>query len=270
MNNSVKLTPKDRMEIARFRDRPCFDDYVRDLFTDYFEMHGDRYYGEDSAISGGIARFIGRPVTVIGNVKGKNTNDNISRNFGMAHPEGYRKSLRLMRQAEKFDRPIICLVDTAGAFCGVGAEERGQGEAIAVNLKEMMSLEVPVVSVITGQGGSGGALALAVANEVFMLENAIYSVISPRGFASILWKDPSREKEAADIMRITAQELFDFGIIEKIIEEPQGGAHNDVAMTVNGIREALKETLDRLSCMDRKELRDQRYKKYRCIGVFGE
>ncbi|MDR3645142.1 MAG: carboxyltransferase subunit alpha, partial [Clostridia bacterium] len=197
----------DRIEIIRNKDRPTVRDYIPMIFEEYFELHGDRYFADDGAITGGIAFFRGRPVTVIGMVKGKSLEENKKSNFAMPHPEGYRKALRLMKQAEKFNRPVICLIDTPGAYAGIAAEERGQGEAIAKNIFELTRLKTPVISIITGEGGSGGALALAVCDELAMLENAVYSVISPRGFASILWKDGSREKEAAELLKMTAADL---------------------------------------------------------------
>ncbi len=210
-----KLTAWQRVELSRRKDRPVGSDYIDALFTDFVEFHGDRYFADDKAIIGGVARFHGMPVTVIAQAKGRNTKENIERNFGMPEPEGYRKALRLMKQAEKFARPVICLVDTPGAFCGLEAEERGQGEAIARNIYEMSGLKVPVVSIIIGEGGSGGALAMATADEVWMLENSIYSILSPEGFASILWKDSSKAKEAAEVMKLTAENLKAQGIVEK-------------------------------------------------------
>ena len=246
-------------------ERPNIDDIVKDIFTDFIELHGDRLYGEDHAMCAGIARLNGTPVTVIGQRKGHTTEQNIEANFGMAHPEGYRKALRLAKQAEKFHRPIICFVDTAGAFCGVGAEERGQGEAIARNLYEFMGLKVPVISVVTGEGGSGGALGSAVANEVYMMQNAIYSVISPRGCASILWKDASRELDAAQALHITAEDLLQFDMIEGIIKE---GITQSAYF--KNIKTTLTSALKRLSAMSDQELQNQRYEKFRKIGVFYE
>ena len=245
--------------------RPNIDDIVKEIFTDFIELHGDRLYGEDHAMCAGIARLNGTPVTVIGQRKGHTTEQNIEANFGMAHPEGYRKALRLAKQAEKFHRPIICFVDTAGAFCGVGAEERGQGEAIARNLYEFMGLKVPVISVVTGEGGSGGALGLAVANEVYMMQNAIYSVISPRGCASILWKDASRELDAAQALHITAEDLLQFDMIEGIIKE---GITQSAYF--KNIKTTLTAALKRLSALSEQELQNQRYEKFRKIGVFYE
>ncbi len=263
-------TPYDRMMIARNVARPNFYSYVRAIFDSFIELHGDRYFGDDSAIAGGVARLGGRSVTVIGTVKGNSTGENIKRNFGMPNPEGYRKALRLMRQAEKFGRPIICIVDTPGAYPGVGAEERGQGEAIAKNLLGMMSLKTPVVSVITGEGGSGGALALAVANKVYMLENAVYSVISANGFASILWKDGKREKEAAGIMRMTAQDLLGFGIIDQIIPEQEGGAHISPEITFAALKAAFISDIDALCTLTGDEVYAQKYDRFRAFGVFSE
>ena len=216
-----KLTAWQRVELSRRKDRPVGSDYIDALFTDFVEFHGDRYFADDKAIIGGVARFHGMPVTVIAQAKGRNTKENIERNFGMPEPEGYRKALRLMKQAEKFARPVICLVDTPGAFCGLEAEERGQGEAIARNIYEMSGLKVPVVSIIIGEGGSGGALAMATADEVWMLENSIYSILSPEGFASILWKDSSKAKEAAEVMKLTAENLKAQGIVERVFAEPE-------------------------------------------------
>ena len=246
-------------------ERPNIDDIVKEIFTDFIELHGDRLYGEDHAMCAGIARLNGTPVTVIGQRKGHTTEQNIEANFGMAHPEGYRKALRLAKQAEKFHRPIICFVDTAGAFCGVGAEERGQGEAIARNLYEFMGLKVPVLSVVTGEGGSGGALGIAVDNEVYMMQNAIYSVISPRGCASILWKDASRELDAAQALHITAEDLLQFDMIEGIIKE---GITQSAYF--KNIKTTLTAALKRLSAISEQELQNQRYEKFRKIGVFYE
>ncbi len=255
-----------KMELARHRERPTIRDYIPLIFDEYIELHGDRQYADDHAITGGLALFEGRPVTVIGHVKGKNTKENIDANFGMAHPEGYRKALRLMKQAEKFGRPVLCFVDTSGAYCGIGAEERGQGEAIARNLMEMMALPVPVVTVVTGEGGSGGALGLAVANRVYMLENAVYSVISPKGFASILWKDAAREAEAADMLKMTAQDLLGFGVIDDIIPEPDEGAHKNLRLTAQSVKLTIAGALEELT--GRHDLAALRYQKYRAMGQY--
>lgn len=263
-------TPYEKMMIAKNVHRPNFYGFVNALFDDFTELHGDRLYADDSAIAGGIARFGGMPVTVIGTVKGNSTNDNIQHNFGMPNPEGYRKALRLMRQAEKFSRPVICLIDTPGAYPGIGAEERGQGEAIAKNLLSMMSLKTPAISVITGEGGSGGALALAVANRVYMLENAVYSVISANGFATILWKDAKREAEAAKIMKMTAADLLEFGVIDKIIKEHADGAHISPDITFEHLKKELSNDLNELSRMTGDEVFTQRFNKFRAFGAFEE
>lgn len=252
---------KEKLQIIHDPKRPTIDDYVNTIFDDFIELHGDRGYADDNAICAGIATFGGMPVTVIGHRKGKTTQENIDANFGMPHPEGYRKALRLAHQAEKFSRPVICFVDTAGAFCGIGAEERGQGEAIAKCLYDFMALKTPVISIVTGEGGSGGALALAVADRVLMLENALYSVISPRGCASILWKDASREIEAAECLKITAQNLYEFGMIEGIIPENSIMKNIKKALTLV-LRELKEENID--------EMLQKRYDKFRKIGVFQE
>ena len=267
MNN---LTACERLDIIRHKNRPTVRDYIPLLFDDFFEMHGDRLYGDDGAIIGGIGYFKGTPVTVIATVKGRNLDENKASNFGMPHPEGYRKALRLVKQAEKFHRPVICLVDTAGAFCGIEAEERGQGEAIAKNLMEFSSLKTPIITVILGEGGSGGALALAVCDELAMLENALYSVISPRGCASILWKDASREREACNVLKITAEDLTKAGICDYTIEEAAGGAHNDTELTAENISEYLSAALERKLQKGLDELLNERYTKFRKIGEFSE
>ena len=218
----VKKTAWDRVILARKTDRPKALDYINSIFEDFIELHGDRNFADDKAIVGGIATFEGRPVTVIGEQKGKKAKENLERNFGMPNPEGYRKALRLMKQAEKFNRPIITFIDTPGAYPGIGAEERGQGEAIARNMYEMSKLRVPIICIVIGEGSSGGALAIAVGDKIVMLENAIYSILSPEGFASILYKDASKAKEAAEDMKATAEDLKKFGIIDKIIKEPEG------------------------------------------------
>ena len=265
-----EFTATERLGLIRHKNRPTVRDYIPLIFNNFLECHGDRHYGDDAAIMGGIASFNGIPVTVIAQVKGRNLEENKKSNFSMPHPEGYRKALRLAKQAEKFHRPVICLVDTPGAFCGIEAEKRGQGEAIAKNLMEFMTLKTPVISIVLGEGGSGGALALAVCDELAMLENALYSVISPRGCASILWKDATREMEAAELMRIRAEDLVEFGVCEKIIEEATGGAHNDMEFTAENISEYLSEALPRLCKVNEKEMLDKRYEKFRKIGVFVE
>lgn len=251
---------------ARMKGRPTSLEYIDQIFDSFIELHGDRGFKDDSAVVGGIGLIGDQAFTVIGHQKGRDVHENVKRNFGMPHPEGYRKALRLMKQAEKYNRPILCLIDTPGAFCGLGAEERGQGEAIARNLIEMAQLEVPVISVIIGEGGSGGALALGIANEVFMLEHAIYSVLSPEGFASILWKDASRAAEAATLMKITANDLLGFGIIDRIIPEA-GGESFDLTQTAQSMKTALLEALNDLSAMSADELVTHRAAKYRQMGI---
>ena len=258
-----KLTAWQRVELSRRKDRPVGSDYIDALFTDFVEFHGDRYFADDKAIIGGVARFHGMPVTVIAQAKGRNTKENIERNFGMPEPEGYRKALRLMKQAEKFARPVICLVDTPGAFCGLEAEERGQGEAIARNIYEMSGLKVPVVSIIIGEGGSGGALAMATADEVWMLENSIYSILSPEGFASILWKDSSKAKEATEVMKLTAENLKEQGIVERVFAEPETYTVQNMDSVIMQINEAIEEFLMRYGSMSEQELIRHRYERFR-------
>ena len=253
----------ERVTISRKNDRPVGQDYIRTLFSDFLEFHGDRCYGDDPAIIGGIARFAGIPVTVIAQVKGKSTKENVAHHFGMPSPEGYRKALRLMKQAEKFKRPILLFVDTPGAFCGIEAEERGQGEAIARNLFAMSSMKVPVLSVVIGEGGSGGALALAVADEVWMLENAIYSVLSPEGFASILWKDSKRASEAAAVMKLTAADLKKLGVIEAVIAEPEVYTEETMQSVVFVLQKKITEFLDTHCNFSPEELAVQRYERFR-------
>ena len=259
----MDITPWEKVKLARMPVRPTGLDYIDRIFDNFLEMHGDRLYGEDRAIVGGIAFFGNLPVTVIAQQKGRNTKENIARNFSMPHPEGYRKALRLMKQAEKFHRPIICFIDTPGAFCGLGAEERGQGEAIATNLAEMMLLKTPIISVVISEGGSGGALALGVADKVYMLEHSIYAILSPEGFASILYKDSSKAEQAAKDMKLTAQDLFQFGIIDGIIEEPQGGAHNDFDLMAQNIKTVIETELQNLLELPVQEILDNRYHKFR-------
>ncbi len=260
----------DRVTLARMIERPTSLDYINRIFDSFMELHGDRYFNDDSSVVGGIGLLNGEPVTIVAHQKGRNTQENIKRNFGMPEPDGYRKGLRLMKQADKFDRPIICLVDTPGAFCGMEAEERGQGEAIAKNLMEMFNLKVPIISIVIGEGGSGGALAFAVADSVWMLENSIYSVLTPEGFAGILWRDASKAKEAAEVMKITAQDLEKYGIIDKILKEPTGGAQKDVDKMSCTIKEALIEKIGILRKRSKEELLQQRYDKFRRMGRFVE
>lgn len=257
------LSAWDRVQIARNSDRAYTQDYINGVFDQFMKLHGDRLYRDDGAIVSGIASIEGQFVTVIGQQKGRNLKENEKRNFGMPYPEGYRKALRMMRQAEKFHRPIICFIDTPGAFCGMEAEERGQGEAIARNLYEMAGLTVPILSIVIGEGGSGGALALGVANEVWMLENATYSVLSPEGFASILWKDSKRAAEAADTMKITASELCKLGIVEHVIEEKKAVTNENCQDICEKIRQGILKFLKKYRGMKADEIVNERYERFR-------
>ena len=257
------LSPYDHVYLARKSTRPNIKDYINHLFDDFIELHGDRLAKDDGSIVGGIGLFNQQPVTIIGHLKGKTLEDNLKCNFGMSSPEGYRKAMRLMKQAEKFARPVICLVDTPGAFCGLEAEERGQGEAIARNIYEMSGLKVPVVSIIIGEGGSGGALAMATADEVWMLENSIYSILSPEGFASILWKDSSKAKEAAEVMKLTAENLKAQGIVERVFAEPETYTVQNMDSVIMQINEAIEEFLMRYGSMSEQELIRHRYERFR-------
>jgi len=265
-----RLTPWQRCQIARHPKRPYTLDYIRALMTDFIELHGDRAFGDDKAIVGGLARLDGIPLVVIGHQKGRDTKEKIARNFAMANPEGYRKALRLMRLAERFKKPVVTLVDTPGAYPGIGAEERGQAEAIARNLRVMSELRTPIIVVVTGEGGSGGALGIAVGDSILMLQYAIYSVISPEGCASILWRDPANAPDAADALGLTAETLKRLNLIDEIIPEPLGGAHRnpqEMAVTLKGY--LLKE-LSRLAQISPDELVEGRYEKFRRMGVFEE
>ena len=255
----------DRVLVARQIDRPKSSDYIENIFDDFIEFHGDRCFGDDKSIIGGIAMLKDIPVTVIGEQKGKNAKENIERNFGMPNPEGYRKALRLMKQAEKFKRPIITFIDTPGAYPGMGAEERGQGEAIARNIMEMSSLEVPIICVVIGEGSSGGALAIGVGDRIVMLENAIYSILSPEGFASILYKDSSKAKEASEKMKLTAKDLKDLGIIDEIIKEPKEGLQNNFEKVTKKLQKYLIESIKELKELGNKKRLEERYQKYRKI-----
>ena len=257
------LTSWERVQISRRKDRPVGSDYIHTLFTDFIELHGDRYFKDDKAIIGGIARFHGMPVTVIAQERGTTTKENILRNFGMPSPDGYRKALRLMKQAEKFHRPVICFVDTPGAFCGIEAEERGQGEAIARNIYEMSGLKTPVVSIVIGEGESGGALAIATADEVWMLENSIYSILSPEGFASILWKDSKRAKEAAGVMKLTANHLKSMEIVEQVIPEPDNFTSANLEEVADRLDRSLKKFICEYMKMDKDALVEKRYRRFR-------
>jgi acetyl-CoA carboxylase carboxyl transferase subunit alpha len=262
----ANLTVAHKIQIAKFPQRPTTLDYIQEIFTDYVEFHGDRLFGDDLAIVGGIAKFNGIPVTIVGHQKGKDTKDNIARNFGMPHPEGFRKALRLMQQANKFKRPIITFIDVKGAYPGAAAEERGQAEAIARNLHEMSSFGVPIICVVIGEGGSGGALALGVGNRVLMLEHSIYAVISPEGAASILYKDASKSLLAAESMKITAQDILALEVIDDIIPEPRGGAHRNMEEQSRLISTALSKHLAELQKLNELELREHRFHKFRAIG----
>jgi acetyl-CoA carboxylase carboxyl transferase subunit alpha len=264
------LTAWQRAQIARHPKRPHTLDLVNLLLDDWVELHGDRVFGDDKAIVGGLATFDGEPVVLIGHQKGRDTRENIARNFGMPHPEGYRKALRLMQLAGKFGKPIITFIDTPGAYPGLGAEERGQAEAIARNLREMAGLPTPVICVVTGEGGSGGALAIGVGNRVLMLEYAIYSVISPEGCAAILWGDAAKAPEAAELMRVTAPDLQKLGVIDAIVPEPIGGAHRNWEATAASLRAALRDQLWQLKSKSEAELIEERHEKFRRIGVFEE
>ncbi|AWB44062.1 acetyl-CoA carboxylase carboxyl transferase subunit alpha [Paenibacillus sp. CAA11] len=264
------ISPSQKMHLARHHQRPTSLDLIQLIFTDFMELHGDRLFGDDLAIVGGLAKLNGQPVTVVGQQRGKDTKDNIARFFGSPHPEGFRKALRLMKQAEKFGRPVVTFIDTKGAYPGTTAEERGQSEAIARNLLEMAALRVPIICVVIGEGGSGGALALGVGNRVLMLENAIYSAISPNGAASILWKDASKADQAAEAMRITAQDLLEMEVIEEIVPEPRGGAHQNYEETALAIKQAIEKHLAELLALNEDELRVDRYQKFRKIGEFAE
>ncbi|ELJ9259584.1 acetyl-CoA carboxylase carboxyltransferase subunit alpha [Staphylococcus pseudintermedius] len=266
----TSLKPWDRVQIARLPERPTVLDYIPYIFDDFIELHGDRNFRDDPAIVGGLAYFNGQPVTVIGQQRGKDTKDNIYRNFGMAHPEGYRKALRLMKEAEKFNRPIFTFIDTKGAYPGKAAEERGQSESIARNLVSMAGLTVPVISIVIGEGGSGGALGLGVSNRLLMLENSTYSVISPEGAAGILWKDSSLAKIAAETMKITAYDLLEFNIIDEVVKEPLGGAHHDVEMLAKRIKQKFTKHLASFEHMTPADIKEDRFEKFRNIGSFVE
>ena len=260
---NTKLTPWDKVMISRGKDRPVAEDYIKELFPDFIEFHGDRFVRDDRAIMGGIATFAGRSVTVIAESKGHDTTENIARGFGMPSPDGYRKALRLMKQAEKFGRPVICLVDTPGAYCGLEAEERGQGEAIARNLYEMSALKTPILSIIISEAGSGGALALAVSDEIWMLENAIYAILSPEGYASILWKDSKRASEAASEMKLTAEDMLRLGIVEKVIEEPTDLSMDNINAVISSIGSGLNEFISANLDFDADKLVRGRYDRFR-------
>ena len=266
----ASLTRWQRVQLARAPGRPTALDFIGKIFSDFAELHGDRAYGEDSAIVGGLARLEGRAVVVIGQQKGRDTKENIARNFGMAHPEGFRKAMRLMEMADKFGLPLITLVDTPGAYPGIAAEERGQAWLIAQSIQKMTRLRVPVVSVIIGEGGSGGALAMAVGNRVLILENAVYSVISPESCAAIVWRDAKEAAKAAEALRLTARDLEQFGIVDEVIPEPKGGAHNDPQGSSDELKKALLLHLEQMQGMGAAALLDSRAERFRKLGVFEE
>lgn len=261
-----EITPWDRVQFARKADRPKSLDYINLIFDDFVELHGDRLFADDKSIIGGIGYLNNMAVTVIGQQKGKTTSENIERNFGMTNPEGYRKALRLMKQAEKFKRPVITFIDTPGAYPGIGAEERGQGEAIARNLLEMSRLKTQIICIVIGEGSSGGALAIGVGDKIIMLENSVYSILSPEGFASILYKDSTKAPDAAKNMKLTAHDLKQMNIIDEIISEPEGGAQENINQVANDIKNSLITNINELKKKDINNLLDDRYKKYRVIG----
>ena len=264
------LTPWQRVQLSRHPKRPYSLDYIDLIFTDFEELHGDRRFREDAAIVGGPAFLDGQAVMVLGQQKGRNTRDNLKRNFGCPHPEGYRKAMRLMKMAEKFGMPVVTLIDTPGAYPGIGAEERHVAEAIAVNIRDMSALEVPIVSIVIGEGGSGGALGMAVADEVMILENGYYSVISPEGCAAILWKDRAAAPQAADALKFSPEYLQKFGVVDRVISEPMGGAHRDFDLAAMALKEAIVDSLSKLKKKSTKKLLEDRYTKFRNLGEFAE
>ncbi len=266
----ANLSPWQRVQISRHVARPFMLDYVKHICDEFVELHGDRHIGDDNAMPGGFATIGGQRVAILGHQKGRDTKENLLRNFGSAHPEGYRKALRLMRMAEKFNLPIVTLIDTPGAFPGIGAEERNIAEAIAFNLREMMTLRVPVIAIVIGEGGSGGALGIGIADRVLMMENAYYSVISPEGCAAILWKHREHAPEAASALKLSAQDLSKLGVIDGIVPEPLGGAHNDHFAAANSLKEAVLATLKELGALPTAQLLEQRYQKFRALGQFTE
>ncbi len=264
------LTPWQRVQLSRHPKRPYSLDYIESIFTDFEELHGDRRFRDDAAIVGGPAFLDGKAVMVIGQQKGRNTRDNLKRNFGCPHPEGYRKAMRLMEMAEKFEMPIITLIDTPGAYPGIGAEERHVAEAIAVNIRDMSALKVPVITIVIGEGGSGGALGMAVADEVMIMENSYYSVISPEGCAAILWKDRAAAPKAAEALRFSPKHLKEFKVVDRIIKEPIGGAHRDHAAAAKAVKDEILDSLSKLEKKSMEKLLDDRYKKFRNLGIFAE
>jgi acetyl-CoA carboxylase carboxyl transferase subunit alpha len=265
----ANLTAWQRVQIARHPQRPYTLDYINLLMSDFLELHGDRAFADDKAMVCGLAQLDNQKIIVIGHQKGRDTKENLKRNFGCAHPEGYRKALRVMQLAEEFSLPIVVLIDTPGAYPGIGAEERGQSQAIALNLREMIRIAVPIVAIVIGEGGSGGALGIGVADKICVLENAYYSVISPEGCAAILWKDGAKAPEAAEVLKLTAQDLLKLGIIDEVVLEPLGGAHRDPQKTAQGLKETINRNLRFLNGFSKEELLKSRYKKYRSMGVVG-
>ena len=261
------LTAWQKVQIARHPQRPYTLDYINLLMTDFLELHGDRLFSDDKAMICGLAKLDDQKIAVIGHQKGRDTKENLKRNFGCAHPEGYRKALRIMQLAEEFDLPVIVFIDTPGAYPGIGAEERGQSQAIALNLREMMHIGVPIISTVIGEGGSGGALGVGVTDRIFVLENSYYSVISPEGCAAILWKEGAKAPEAAEVLKLTAQDLLKMGIIDEIVPEPLGGAHRDPQKTAKNLKEIIVKNLKELINLNREKLLEERYKKFRAIGV---
>ena len=264
------LTPWQRVQLARHPKRPYTLDYIEMTMTDFMEIHGDRHFADDKAVVGGLATLDGEKIMIIGHQKGRDTKENLIRNFGSAHPEGYRKAMRLMNMAEKFSLPIVTFIDTPGAYPGIGAEERGQAEAIAYNLREMATLQTPILVFVIGEGGSGGALGIGVGDRIYVLENAYYSVISPEGCAAILWKERTRSPDAAMSLKLTAKDLLEMGIIDGIIKEPLGGAHRDPQEAAANIKSAIKKDIDNLRKIPRAKLVEMRYAKFRSIGIFNE
>jgi acetyl-CoA carboxylase carboxyl transferase subunit alpha len=268
-NTYGNLSAWQRVQLARHPQRPYTLDYINMIMSEFIEIHGDRAYADDKAIICGFAKLDNSKILVIGHQKGRDTKENLKRNFGCAHPEGYRKALRIMHLAEKFDLPVVIFIDTPGAYPGIGAEERGQAQAIAFNLREMISISEPIIAIVIGEGGSGGALGIGVADRILVLENAYYSVISPEGCAAILWKDGSKASEAAEVLKMTAQDLFKTGIIDEVVLEPLGGAHRDPQKTAQNIKESLNKDLKELNSLSKEEILKARYKKFRAMGVVG-
>ena len=264
------LTPWQRVQIARHPKRPYTLDYINTIMTDFVELHGDRAFSDDRAIITGFAKINGNKICIIGHQKGRDTKENLERNFGSAHPEGYRKAIRMMKVAEKFKVPVVCFIDTPGAYPGIGAEERGQAGAIAYNLMEMFTLSIPMIIIVIGEGGSGGAIGIGVGDRICVLENAYYSVISPEGCASILWRDRAKAPEAAKVLKLTANDLYELGIIDDVIKEPLGGAHRNPQEIANNIKKKIIKYLDELEKVPKKELLEKRYEKFRKIGIFEE